>query len=148
MWIFLWVSLWVFLDLLTKYLAQTFLWEKISLIGDFLYLSYFENSWIAFSIPIEWILLKILTIWGIWVIFWYFLFHEQNKQKTIIAWSYILVLSWAIGNAYERIVYGKVIDFIGVKYFSVMNLADIFLFTWVMLYLYFYLSNQHHDKKW
>lgn len=125
----------IFLDLITKYLAKINLLEQKSLIGDFLYLKYVENIWIAFGIPLTWILLKILTISIIWIIFWYYLKEEKNKNNKFINFSFILILAWALGNWYERIFNSKVIDFIWVKYFSVFNLADIFITIWVFIYI-------------
>ncbi|MDD5770295.1 MAG: signal peptidase II [Candidatus Gracilibacteria bacterium] len=125
----------IFLDLITKYLAKINLLEQKSLIGDFLYLKYVENIGIAFGIPLTGILLKILTISIIGIIFWYYLKEEKNKNNKFINFSFILILAGALGNGYERIFNSKVIDFIGVKYFSVFNLADIFITIGVFIYI-------------
>lgn len=125
----------VILDLITKYLAKINLQETKNLVGDFLYLRYVENIGIAFSIPVTGLFLKILTISIICVIFWYYFTEEKKKNNTLINLSFCLIFAWAIWNGYERVFREKVIDFIGVQYFSVFNLADVYITIWVILYI-------------
>lgn len=134
--------IWITIDLFSKYLANLYLQERINLLGDFLYLKYAENTWIAFSIQVPLLFLKILTISLIIWIFYYYkkeIKVEMNeKVKKMLNISFALILAWAIGNAYERVFNEKVIDFIGVKYFSIFNIADSFIFVWAIFYIYIY----------
>lgn len=75
------IIIWIFLDLISKYIAWTSLNSQINLIWDLLYLKYSENIWIAFSIPITWIFLKIVTIVLILSLFFYYLKYEKIKKK-------------------------------------------------------------------
>jgi len=130
------------LDTITKLSAQIFLTEKINIFWDFVFLQYFVNTWIAFSIQLPSFLLKILTIVLIIVIFYYYKTEKkqyQNNQYFDI--SFWLILWWALGNAYERIFHEEVIDFLWVKYFSIMNFADIFISVWAILYIYLMYKN-------
>ncbi len=77
-----------------------------------------------------------MTIILIFGIVYYYIKEEQKKEDKYIDMSFVLILSWALWNAYERIFVGEVIDFIGIKYFSVFNFADIYISLWVALYLY------------
>lgn len=140
----------VFVDLFTKFIAKNDLLVTKNIVGDFLYLKYVENIWIAFSLPVTWIVLKILTLIIIWIIFWYYLTEEKKKNSKIIDISFIFVLAWALWNWYERIFNWKVIDFIWVKYFSVFNFADIFITIWVFLYIIsvLFLNKKLYDTKW
>ena len=133
---YIWIFFLIFIDLFTKFIAKNNLIIQKNLVGDFLYFRYVENIWIAFSLPITGIVLKLLTIILIWVIFWYYYTEEKKKNLKIIDASFMFVLAWALWNGYERVFNGKVIDFIGVKYFSVFNIADIFITIWVVLYIY------------
>ncbi len=133
---YIWIFFLIFIDLFTKFIAKNDLIIQKNLVGDFLYFRYVENIWIAFSLPITGIVLKLLTIILIWVIFWYYYTEEKKKNLKIIDASFMFVLAWALWNGYERVFNGKVIDFIGVKYFSVFNIADIFITIWVILYIY------------
>lgn len=125
----------IILDLYTKFLAKIKLDETVFLVKDFLYLKYQENPGIAFSISITWIFLKIITIFLIIWIFVYYFKYEKLKKNNLIDLSFWLILWWAIANWYERIFNSAVGDFIGVKYFSIFNLADTFISIWVILYL-------------
>ncbi len=125
---------WIVLDLFTKYLSIEFLQNKINILWDFLYLDLVKNPWIAFWINVPF--LKIVTIILIIWIFYYYIKEEKIKNSKYIDISFALILSWAIWNAIERIIYSEVTDFIWVKYFSVFNLADSFISIWAILYIY------------
>lgn len=146
---YIWIIFLIFIDLFTKFIAKNDLLVPKNLVGDFLYLKYVENIWIAFSIPITGIVLKILTVVIILIIFWYYFTEEKQKKSKIIDSSFIFILAWALWNWYERIFNWKVIDFIWVKYFSVFNLADVFLTVWVILYLvnYIFLKKENEIQK-
>ncbi len=126
----------IILDWISKFLSESFLVnKKISIIYDFFTLQLSKNSWIAFSIPIEWIVLKIITVTIIcWILFYYFKFEDRKNNAFIQAW-YGLIIGWAIWNAIERIFIWKVTDFINIKYFAIFNFADIFINIWVIILL-------------
>ena len=124
----------VILDLFTKNLALNYLQDRVDILWNFLYFKYVENTGIAFSTQIPG--LKYLTIILIIGIFYYYFYEKKNiKNKKLLDLSFWLILAWAIWNWIERIFNEKVIDFIGVKYFSVFNLADIYITIWAFIYL-------------
>lgn len=86
-----------------------------------------HNTGIAFSLPIEGIILKVLTIVLIIIIGIYFLRYEKLRDNISIRIAYTLILSGAISNGIERVFLGEVTDFIAVKYFAIFNFADIFI---------------------
>ena len=133
------IILWVSLDLFTKHIAKINLLAKKNLIGDFLYLKYTENIWIAFSIQITWMFLKVLTIGIILIIFLYYLTQEKNRKILQLDIAFWLILSGAIWNWYERLFNNKVADFIWIKHFSIFNVADIFLSLWIIIYIIYIL---------
>lgn len=134
---FYWIIAWgVFIDLVSKYIVSTYLETYTPLLWDFLFLQYVENTGIAFSIQIPSILLKILTVILILGLFYYYKEEKKKHNWWLLDISFWLILAWAIGNAYERIINEKVVDFIGIKYFAVFNLADSFITIWALLYLY------------
>jgi lipoprotein signal peptidase len=128
----------IFIDLFTKYLAKEYLQTPIILIENFFSLRYVENIGIAFSFPITWLPLKILTVIIIWFFLYYYFTEEKHKKNIFVDMSFVLILSWAIWNGYERIWNEKVIDFFAVQYFSVFNMADVFITLWVLLYIFAY----------
>lgn len=84
----------ILLDQISKYAFEHFFAvRKIHLIGDFLVLSFAKNTGIAFSFPIEGMILKILTIALILGIVIYFFRHEPHKDLPITRWGYVFVLS-------------------------------------------------------
>ena len=127
---------WLITDYLSKLFCNANLQEKINLIWDFLYLKLIHNSWIAFSIQIPIFFLKILTIFLILSIFCYYLKVNKNKNGVLINTCFWFILSWAIWNWIERVLYWSVTDFIWIKYFSIFNLADIFISLWVILLIF------------
>ncbi len=85
------------------------------------------NTGIAFSLPITGLPLQIITcILIVWLLFYYFRI-EYTKHSRILDIGYSLILAWALSHAYERIFIGHVIDFISIKYFAILNFADIFI---------------------
>ena len=124
----------IIIDLVSKQTASIFLWEKISLIWDVLFLKYVENTGIAFSIELPF--LKILTIILIISIFYYYFSYERFKKNILLEIAFWLILWGAIWNWIERVLNGYVIDFIGIKNFAIFNAADIFINIWVIIYLY------------
>lgn len=127
-------------DIGTKYLASTYLEERIPLLWDIIYLELFHNTGIAFSIAITGIFLKILTIVLIFGIIYYYFFSGYEERTLWKDISFALILAGAFGNAYERIFHGYVVDFIGVQYFSIFNIADSYITLWALLYWYLYLK--------
>lgn len=133
---------WLIIDLYSKYLANIYFKEKINIFSDLIYLKYVENPWIAFSIKIPFLILKIITISLIICIFYYY--NSERKKSNNKKWldiSFWLVLSWAIWNAFWRIFNENVIDFIWIKYFSIFNFADSFIVIWIFLYMYLLYNN-------
>lgn len=122
-------------DYLTKNLAANYLKQDILILWDFLKLKFIKNSWIAFSIPITWNLLKIITlILILWISIHYFK-YEKIKKSRLNDIAFGLIIWWAIWNAIERIAYWQVIDFISLKYFAIFNFGDIFISIWVIIIL-------------
>ena len=142
MYFYLTLGLALAIDTITKFSAQYYLTEKINLLWDFVFLQYILNTGIAFSIQLPIFLLKILTIVLIIAIFYYYKaekkLYQNNKLLDVSFW---LILWWALWNAYERVMYEQVIDFLWIKYFAVMNFADIFISLWAILYIFFMYKN-------
>lgn len=126
------------LDALSKYWAENILEKSISLIPNFLSLHYAQNIGIAFSIPLTWILLKVITVILIFGIFWYYWTQERLKKSRTLDIVYSLIFAGALGNAWERIFRWYVTDFISVEYFSIFNLADSYISIWAVILVWYY----------
>ena len=46
------------------------------------------------------------------------------KDKPVLQWGALLVVSGALGNLYDRLAYSFVVDFLHVHYWPVFNVAD------------------------
>jgi signal peptidase II len=57
----------------------------------------------------------------------YYTRYEYPKNSRYIDIAYGFIFSGALSHTYERIFVGYVVDFISVKYFAILNFADIFI---------------------
>tara|TARA_S200000501_G_scaffold17557_1_gene15622 strand:+ start:17 stop:484 length:468 start_codon:yes stop_codon:yes gene_type:complete len=131
----------IFLDLITKNYALSSLIINHSIsINNFLNFTLAFNHGAAFSFLSNaggwqrwfFIIFSVIVI----LIITYILVKEKNSQY--IAFSF--VIGGAIGNLYDRILYGYVIDFIEFHYNSfywpIFNIADIAISIGIILLLY------------
>ena len=114
------------IDRLTKELiSRTFEYaQSIPVLKDVLHLTYITNTAIAFGMGqgknIVFIILSLVII-GILVFFFL-----KTKNMVELA-SLSLILAGALGNMFDRVFYGEVIDFIDLRIWPVFNLADSFV---------------------
>lgn len=127
----LWLTFFVFiLDQLTKRAVQSSLslFQSKPIIQDFFHLTYVTNSGMAFglSMPGGRKILLILSLLLTFFILW-FLWQERNGHS-IMRIGLALILAGALGNLSDRILYGKVVDFldfmIGDFHWYIFNVAD------------------------
>lgn len=118
----------VTIDQATKLLAFIFLRPRlsVSVIGDFLRLTYLENPGLAFGIEVEnKLLLHSLSILAVLVIF-YYLF--KLRDDSILRFSFAAILGGAIGNLIDRFLRGRVIDFVDLDSVDIHFSGGLFLF--------------------
>jgi len=129
-----------------KIVLNNLIWE-IKIIWDYLKIKLVNNTWIAFSIPLSWLILKIITILLIVWIWYYYYQFEKKKQVKLLDIAYALILGWAIGNGIDRIFNWFVVDFVSIKYFAIFNFADIFINIWMILLIFYYMQMSWKNKK-
>ncbi len=131
----LWLSLLVFvLDQASKLYFDNSLqmYEQIVLIPDYLSWTLAYNTGAAFSFLSDaggwqrWLFALIALVVSSVLVVW---LKRLKANETWLALALALVLGGAIGNLFDRVVYGHVIDFILVHwqnrwYFPAFNLAD------------------------
>ncbi len=115
------------IDRIFKYFALSY-WEarQINIIGDIFKLDLAKNSGIAFSIPFSGLILNI-GIFLIIVIIAIVLAKLIKKKENLPAFGLTFLLFGAISNMADRLVYGFVIDYFNLKWFTVFNLADVMI---------------------
>ncbi len=100
--------------------------ESISLIKGVLHFTLVHNTGIAFGLfkdsgAVFIVIPLILTALLVYNIYYYR--HSEYLSRTYIV-AFSLILGGAIGNLYDRIVLGYVIDFIDFRIWPVFNIAD------------------------
>lgn len=135
--LFLFTASLISIDLISKNQAIKYLenWNVDLLFWAKLILAF--NEWIAFSIPIKWILQIVLSFvfLAIFILYAYKYWNLKNTMTTI---SISLIFWWALWNLYERIMFWRVTDFISLfSWYPTFNLADSFIFIWVIMILFF-----------
>lgn len=129
---FLWLIAAVFIfDQLTKWFVYQYmeLYQSVPIIHDFFYFTYVTNDGMAFGLSLpggQWSL-TILSIIMTFILV-YFFWLERNSHL-IIKLSLSLIISGALGNLVDRILAGKVIDFMHIKIgtyweWYIFNIAD------------------------
>lgn len=132
----------VSIDFLSKQYIQNFFlnWDHtyFPIVWEYIWLSLSYNSGIAFSLPITGIPLQIITLLLVIAIIYYYFYIEYPKNIRFLDIWYSLILAWSLSHAYERIYIWHVIDFISVKYFAILNFADIFITIGACFILFVY----------
>ncbi|MDA9299815.1 signal peptidase II [bacterium] len=138
------ISLSIFLlDILTKnYIQNKIMYGDQVEITSFLSFVHFQNPGAAFSFLSDqggWQRYFLIVISLLAVIYIPWLIN-QYKKNMLIAIGLLLILGGAIGNLYDRISYGYVIDFIYFHiaefYWPAFNVADSAITIGVFLFLY------------
>lgn len=138
------------IDLISKQIVIKLipLHESIKVIKNFFYLTYTRNTGAAFSILEDArILLLIVTIIAL---FFINKFMNKEKIKGIDNFIYGIIIGGILGNLFDRIVYGYVIDFLDFKIFGynypVFNLADTFIVVGALMLIGTSLYNDYIKK--
>lgn len=110
-----------------------------TIIDNFLNFTFVKNYFIAFSIPISGIILNYLIFSIILILLYIFLLEKKPNTKIAL---FIIILG-ASSNLFDRIIYGYVIDYLGVKWFTVFNVAD----TMIVFSIFYLLFNEYRKQK-
>ena len=102
--------------------------EEYVIIDKILSFKMAPNYQIAFSLPIPtYIILPITLIIIITLIFTIFKLILKNKSITNEVTSLTLITFGAISNLFDRLQFSYVIDYLYLKNFSILNIADIMI---------------------
>ena len=136
------LSLTILLDQLTKYIAFIVLFKEnqVLIINHYLNFRPVWNDGISFGMlqgygnfgRISFIIIAISI--SLWIILY-------SRKLNIIGFvGYNMIAGGALGNVIDRLIHGKVIDFIDVHYkeyhWPTFNMADSFIFIGVLLFVY------------
>lgn len=130
-----------------NYIKNNFeLYETKQIIGDYVRINYITNEGIAFGAFQDYgNIFLILAPLSLVFIMIYFIKYEKKNKFTYIIFSFII--GGALGNIYDRILYGSVIDFIDVDIpdinfsfyqlhrWPVFNIADFTISVGIIIYI-------------
>ncbi len=137
------------LDRVTKLLAVKFLTKPVSIIPGFFSLTLAENRGAAFSIfssgnqAVRFFFLIVIPVAVVcWIVF--YVFRRRNLSLVEIV-SLSFITGGALGNLFDRILNGKVVDFIdfhiGAYHYPTFNVADVAVSFGCLLLLYKYVKS-------
>lgn len=124
--IWLVIILGVLADRVTKMLitAKLPLGAAIPVIGDNIFaLKHVHNEGAAWSILSGRVGFLLIVTVIVTIIIAYML-YKTPKEKKLLRFSFALLISGALGNIIDRLLYGYVIDFLSFGSFPVFNVAD------------------------
>ena len=122
--------------------------EIVKVINNFFYLTYVKNNGAAWSIlKDQRILLLIVTVIVLFLINKYM---NKEKLNTIEEFTYGMIIGGIIGNLFDRVFYGEVIDFLDFRLFGynypVFNLADTFIVIGIILLIIISFRKERYGK--
>ena len=138
-------------DIFTKlYISSTFhLGESIPLIKNVFHITYHLNSGAAFSMfQDQRLFLSVLSAVIIAGIIVYLIIKKPKEKLALLAFT--LVISGATGNLIDRILKGRVVDFLDFRLinFPVFNIADCFVVIGAgLLMLHILKSEEPYNEK-
>lgn len=152
---FLWISLIVFiLDQWTKYeiVATMRLGESIQILPFFNF-TYVHNYGAAFSILYDaggwqvYFLSAVALIVSVVILWW---LRQSTKTQVLLPVAFSFILGGALGNVFDRLIYGYVIDFLDFYYatyhWPAFNIADSAIFIGASLLIIDMFKNKDTEQ--
>ncbi len=134
------------LDHLTKVAAMEWLPDTPVKVFPFFQLRYVENTGAAFGMMQGGNLLLIFIMLGI-IVYLLKSWKELCSYGKMVEVGSIFILAGAIGNLYDRIVLGYVVDFLDFLVWPVFNVADSFITVGACLFGISLLSNRTKQRE-
>lgn len=141
------------IDLISKQVITSMinLYETVTVIPNFFWLTYYQNTGMAWSLFNDVPFLLTLVALGI-TVFLLFIYKDALKNNEIfMRFCCVLMLAGAIGNLYDRIALGYVRDFLAFNifgyHFPVFNIADSSLVIGGILWVIYCIAVEGKVKK-
>lgn len=134
------------LDRVTKiYATNNFIENPVQ--GPIINLTYLENRGAAFGILQDRRIFFILITVAIVLYLLYYFYKSYKTNPIILNIALSMIISGALGNFYDRLINGYVVDFVEFSFvnFPVFNIADIFVTLGCALMI-IYIIFVHEDK--
>lgn len=128
----------IIIDRFLKSLAQIYWQKNPQEIFNFLHFDFYKNQFIAFSL--DTIINPLFIILPILIILLTYFFYALKNQHLYEATGLIFIIAGAMSNLYDRLLYGYVIDYIDLRYFTVFNVSDMMICGGIISLIYIYLK--------
>ncbi len=128
-------------DQSSKALVRIFLpvGKSVNVIGRYIALRQTRNPGVVFGLFSNGNVFLLLIFSSLLIVLLTIYFMRDKKRLRIVDVSLGLICGGAIGNIIDRLLFGKVIDFIDLNFWPVFNLADAAIVVGVALLLYYFL---------
>lgn len=139
------------LDQITKALIHNNFLEgdTLPIINEFFHLTYVQNRGVAFGfmqgkLPI----INFISISAVLVMI-YYLMKNKSKNRTLENYSWLFIISGALGNILDRIFRGFVVDMIDFRgiWTYIFNFADIYINIGVFLMILNTIMEEREKKR-
>jgi signal peptidase II len=125
----------VFLFSLDRYLKNLALSGYArEIVSDILSFNFAPNYGIAFSIPLGGVEVLSLIIGVIIGALIWGLIVSIKRGDIVESISLLSVILGAVSNYYDRFLYGYVVDYFDLSYFTVFNIADCLIFIGILVF--------------
>ena len=140
---FLFILLIFLLDQISKYFVLEYFNQssnKTFVVNSFISFNFLWNNGIAFGLfqfedRLFYNIFTFLILGVLIILFWLSSRSEGIEKK-----SYLMILGGGLGNVFDRLMYGSVIDFIDLNYknfhWFIFNVADILITLGVLILIY------------
>lgn len=139
------------LDQVTKALIHNNFMEgdTFPIINEFFHLTYVQNRGVAFGfMQGKLLIINIVSISAV-IFMFYYLMKNKNANRTLENYSWIFIISGALGNIADRIFRGFVIDMIDFRgiWTYIFNFADIYINIGVFLMILNTIIEEREKKR-
>lgn len=134
-----------FLSLVVRVIVETFLAERIPLLGNFVGLEVVWNAGVAFGITFPPVLQTPLVAVALLLVV---TLAYRSRRSWFHGLSFGLILGGALANIVDRFDDGLVTDFIQVGSFPTFNIADSCITVGVGVLLLWEVFVQRHKPQW
>ena len=138
------------IDLISKQVINQIMniGESVKVINNFFYITYTHNKGAAWSILEDQRIL--LLIISVIVLFLINKFMNKEKLNKLESLSYGMIIGGIVGNLFDRIFLGYVIDFIDFRIFGynypVFNLADSFIVIGIIIMAIISIRKEYYER--
>ncbi|WP_392559299.1 signal peptidase II [Orbus mooreae] len=139
-----------FIDIISKFIIHhTLSYGESIRLCDFFAITYARNTGAAFSIleGQRWLLAIVAIVISLFIIY---MMYKNGRNKKLENFSLALILGGALGNLFDRLYHGFVVDFLdfdlGFWRYPTFNIADCAICIGIFLFILSSFKNRKGDK--